>query len=118
MQLKSQFLGALAVSLTFGACGVAIGGATTAPVADGDLETVRPSEAAPLLDHATFGVTASDVARVQRVGIDVYINEQLAAAPTRYTGYEYVPPTAPANCVYDPVAPAGAASLCARDRYS
>jgi uncharacterized protein (DUF1800 family) len=118
MKLKSKFLGALAVFLTFTACGVAIGGAPSAPDADIDPATVSASEAARLLNHATFGVTASDVARVQRLGIDAYIDEQLAAAPTRYTGYEYVPPTAPANCVYDPLAPAGAASLCARDRYS
>jgi anti-anti-sigma factor len=48
-----------------------------------------------LLEQATFGVTASDVAHVQSIGIDAYISEQLAYPPTQYTGYTYTPHTAP-----------------------
>jgi len=55
---------------------------------------------------------------VQSVGIDAYINEQLAYAPTQYTGYTYTPHTAPAGCISDGSNPPDASSLCARAQYS
>ena len=55
---------------------------------------------------------------MQSVGIDAYINEQLAYAPTQYTGYAYTPHTAPAGCKSDGSNPPDASSLCARDQYS
>jgi uncharacterized protein (DUF1800 family) len=79
---------------------------------------VGATDAARLLEQATFGVTASDVAHVQSVGIDAYINEQLAYAPTQYTGYSYTPHTAPAGCMGDGSNPPDASSLCARDQYT
>jgi uncharacterized protein (DUF1800 family) len=79
---------------------------------------VDPADAARFLDQATFGVTASDVAHVQGVGFDAYINEQLADAPTQYTGYSYTPHTAPASCVGDGSNPPDASALCARNEYS
>jgi uncharacterized protein (DUF1800 family) len=63
-------------------------------------------------------VTATDVAHVQAIGISAYISEQLAYAPTQYTGYSYTPHTAPAGCVGDGSNPPDASSLCARDKYS
>ena len=47
---------------------------------------VGAADAARLLEQATFGVTASDIAHVQSIGIDAYINEQLAYPATQYTG--------------------------------
>jgi uncharacterized protein (DUF1800 family) len=90
---------------------------TTTPTAP---TTSQPSAAdtARLLDQATFGVTASDVAHVQSVGFSAYLAEQLAATPTQYTGFSYTPHTAPAGCVTDPATPTDASSLCARDKYS
>jgi uncharacterized protein (DUF1800 family) len=79
---------------------------------------VGAADAARLLDQATFGVTASDVAHVQSIGIDAYIGEQLAYSPTQYTGYSYTPHTAPVGCKGDGSNPPDAASLCARDKYS
>ena len=79
---------------------------------------VGVADAARLLDQATFGATASDIAHVQSVGIDAYINEQLAYPPTQYTGYAYTPHTAPAGCVGDGSNPPDASSLCARAQYS
>jgi uncharacterized protein (DUF1800 family) len=76
------------------------------------------ADAARLLDQATFGVTASDIAHVQSIGINAYIAEQLAYPPTQYTGYVYTPHTAPTTCKYDGSNPPDAASLCARDQYS
>ena len=55
---------------------------------------------------------------MQSVGIDAYINEQLAYAPTQYTGFVYTPHTAPAGCKSDGSNPPDAASLCARDQYT
>ncbi len=80
--------------------------------------SVSATDAARLLEQATFGVTASDVAHVQSVGIDTYITEQLAYPPTQYTGYSYTPHTAPAGCIGDGSKPPDASSLCARDEYS
>jgi uncharacterized protein (DUF1800 family) len=114
MQLRSQILGTLAVFATFAACD----GASAAPPPDAIPTKVSAAEAARLLEHSTFGVAEGDVARVQRLGIDAYLDEQLAAPPTHYAGYPYVPPTPPADCVYDPAAPTSAASLCSRDNYS
>jgi uncharacterized protein (DUF1800 family) len=83
---------------------------TTPPLAAAD--------AARLLEQATFGVTASDIAHLQSVGVDAYITEQLAYPPTQYTGYSYTPHTAPATCKSDGSSPPDAASLCSRDQYS
>jgi uncharacterized protein (DUF1800 family) len=79
---------------------------------------VTATDAARLLDQATFGVTASDVASVQSTGIDAYISAQLALPATQYMGYSYTPHTAPADCKNDGSNPPDAASLCARDQYS
>jgi uncharacterized protein (DUF1800 family) len=79
---------------------------------------VDATDAARFLDQATFGVTASDVAHVQSIGFDAYINEQLAYPPTQYTGYSYTPHTAPAGCMGDGSSPPDASALCARAAYS
>ena len=55
---------------------------------------------------------------MQSIGIEAYIGEQLAYAPTQYTGFTYTPHTAPASCKNDASNPPDAASLCARDQYS
>ena len=86
--------------------------ATSTPV------PVGAADAARLLEQATFGVTASDIAHVQSIGVDAYINEQLAYPPTQYTGYTYTPNTKPASCVDDGSVPLDASSWCARDQYS
>jgi uncharacterized protein (DUF1800 family) len=87
-------------------------GATPPPVA------TSAADAARLLDQATFGVTASDVASVQSSGIDAWLDAQLAAPATQYTGYTYTPHTAPTTCKNDGITPLDAASLCARDQYT
>lgn len=79
---------------------------------------VSAADAARLIEQATFGVTASDVAHVQMIGIDAYIAQQFAYPPTQYTGYSYTPHGAPAGCMGDGSKPPDASSLCARDRYS
>ncbi len=118
-----RITGALCALLALTACGGGGGGsaaATPAPPSP-PAQTAPPvgaADAARLLDQATFGVTASDLAHVQSIGIDAYIDEQLAYAPTQYTGYAYTPHTAPAGCVGDGSNPPDASSLCARNQYS
>jgi uncharacterized protein (DUF1800 family) len=79
---------------------------------------VSESDAARLLDQATFGVTASDVKKLESIGIEAYLDQQMAAPATQYTGFSYTPHTAPAGCVNDPTTPTDASSLCARDLYT
>ena len=104
------------------ACGGGSGGGTAAtspaPAVTPPPPPLASADAARLLEQATFGVTASDLTHVQSVGIDAYINEQLAYAPTQYTGFAYTPHTAPAGCKSDGSNPPDASSLCARDQYT
>jgi uncharacterized protein (DUF1800 family) len=105
------------------ACGGGSSGGTTATSPPPAVTPPPPpplasADAARLLEQATFGITASDLTHVQSVGIDAYINEQLAYAPTQYTGFAYTPHTAPAGCKSDGSNPPDASSLCARDQYT
>ena len=107
--------------LSLAACsggGTAANSPAPTPTPPSTSAAVSAADAARLLEQATFGVTATDVAHVQTIGIDAYINEQLAYPPTQYIGYTYTPHTAPANCIDDGSTPPDASSLCARDRYS
>ena len=107
-------LGAAALTACGGGGGGA-GGTTAPPVTP---PPVSASDAARLLDQATFGVTAADLAHVQTVGFSSYLAEQAAAAPSQYTGFAYTPHTAPATCQYHAATPTDASSLCSRDQYS
>src|SRR5579863_9969195 len=105
------------------ACGGGSGGGTAATSPPPAVTPPPPpplasADAARLLEQASFGVTASDLTHVQSVGIDAYINEQLAYTPTQYTGFAYAPNTAPAGCKSDGSNPPDASSLCARDQYT
>ena len=88
------------------------GGTGTAPV------TMSATDAQRLLEQATWGPTPSEVTRVAALGFDGYITQQEAIPATGYSGFSYVPHTAPASCKSDPTAPTSTASICARDNYS
>jgi uncharacterized protein (DUF1800 family) len=116
-------LGLMCSLLSLSACGSGGssggGGANAAiPPPPVPAPSVTAADAARLLEQATFGVTASDVAHVQSVGIDAYLNEQLTYPATQYAGYSYTPHTAPTGCINDGSKPPDASSLCARDQYS
>jgi uncharacterized protein (DUF1800 family) len=105
--------------LTLQGCGG--GSSSTGPTTASPTPTpplVSSADAARLLDQATFGVTAADLAHVQSVGISAYLGEQISAAASQYSGFGYVPHTAPADCVHDAATPTDASSICARDNYS
>ncbi|MHB8535954.1 MAG: DUF1800 domain-containing protein [Sulfuricaulis sp.] len=78
---------------------------------------VSQGDANRMLEQSSFGATTQNITRLQGTGYDAYLNEQFAAAPTGYSGFAYVSPSAPANCKNDGTA-TSAASLCARDNYS
>ena len=121
---STRFTCAWCALLVLAACGGGGGGpsGTSPPVGTTPPNpppvTIDAADAARFLDQATFGVTASDTAHVQSIGFDAYINEQLAYAPTQYTGYSYTPHTAPVGCKGDGSSPPDASALCARSEYS
>jgi uncharacterized protein (DUF1800 family) len=110
-------MAACAAMLATAACGGGSGG-TPAPSPTPTPNQPTVADTSRLLDQATFGVTAADVAHVQSEGFQAYLAEQLAATPSQYAGFSYTPHTAPANCKYDPATPTDASSICARDQYS
>ncbi len=120
-RVRSALLGGALLSIT---CLVAVSDDAAARAAPGPTaslgardDRVRDADAARLLDQATFGVTAAGVERVKALGIRAFIEAELAEPPTLYTGFSYVPPTAPADCQHHAATPTDASSLCARDKY-
>ena len=75
-------------------------------------------DATRLLEQATYGPTTQDIAHVQSVGTEAYLNEQFSLPASGYPGFVYYPHTPDVSCQYDPAAPTGPASLCARDNYT
>ena len=65
--------------------------AASLPLTRLDCSNKRPLEA-----------TASDIAHVQSIGIDAYISEQLAYAPTQYTGFTWRPGLVPTRRHWPP----------------
>src|ERR1039458_9235911 len=67
-------------------------GGTTSTVASAQVQASLQS-AARLLDQATFGPTLTDIAHVQTVGLQGYLNEQFALTPTLEPDITTPPPT-------------------------
>jgi uncharacterized protein (DUF1800 family) len=131
--LRAAFVGSciLALGLALANSGGGSPGSTasTAPIASVVSASVLPSTPAPvggmtttdaarLLEQATFGPTPSEVTRVAALGLDGYLNQQLATPATGYPAFSFVPHTAATDCKSDPANPASTASLCARDNYT
>lgn len=59
-------------------------GAASSAIGNAQIQRLQASltAAARLLDQATFGPTLNDIQHVQQVGLDGYLTEQFAAAPT------------------------------------
>ena len=79
---------------------------------------VTAADAARLLDQATFGVRASDVAYVQSNGIAAYLAAEFTVPMSQYTGYTYTPHTAPLDCHTHAATPTDASSIWQRDQYT
>jgi uncharacterized protein (DUF1800 family) len=115
---RTALLGSCILALALAGCGGGSSGSAPAPPPPPPVTGMSAKDAARLLEQATFGPTPSEVARVAALGLDGYLNEQLAAPATGYPGFTFVPQTPATSCTYDPANPTGAASLCARDSYS
>ena len=76
---------------------------------------VTAIDAARLLDQATFGATQADISHVQAVGVQKYLQEQLAVTPTQYA-VPYAPLPMPATCTFNSTD--SLVRLCARETYS
>jgi hypothetical protein len=79
------------------------------------ITTARPAAAQPstadtvrFLQQSTFGPTPELIARVQQIGFDAFLAEQLAASKTDYPELPFWPQTRPTSCTGD----------CQRDNYT
>jgi len=79
------------------------------------LTTVHRVEAQPsatdtirFLEQSTFGPTPELIARVQQIGFEAFLDEQLAEPMTDYPDLEFWPQTRPTSCTGD----------CQRDNYT
>jgi len=75
-------------------------------------------DATRLLRQASFGPSPAEIDRVATIGATAWLNEQFAAAASRYTPREYYPPTRPDTCVNDNTPPVTPTSFCQRDNYT
>jgi hypothetical protein len=73
----------------------------------------KQADAVRLLEQSTFGANDALVAHVMAVGVDAFLDEQLAASGSRYSSSKYVP--AGAAAVYCPTDPN---PNCFRDYYT
>jgi uncharacterized protein (DUF1800 family) len=71
-------------------------------------ERPTPVDAARLLRQATFGATPDLIAHVREIGVEAFLAEQFAAAPTSYPDLPDWPTTRPPTCT----------GVCQRDNYS
>jgi len=71
-------------------------------VADAQYDAVR------FLEQSTFGPTSQSISRVQNIGFEAFLNEQVAAPLLDYPDLPFWPQTRPATCTGD----------CQRDNYT
>jgi uncharacterized protein (DUF1800 family) len=116
--LRNALIGFCVLGLALAGCGGGSSGTPVAPPPPPPVTGMSAKDAARLLEQATFGPTPSEVIRVTSLGLDGYLNEQLAAPATGYLGFTFVPHAPAADCKFDSANPASTASLCARDNYS
>lgn len=109
-------IGALLAATVLAGCNGSSSPGSGTPSSGGVM--LSKSDATRLLGQSTFGPTQQDVAHVQGVGGDAYLNEQFALPVSGYPGFVYTTHTPSVSCQYDATAPTGPASLCARDNYS
>ena len=76
------------------------------------------ADAIRLLEQATWGPTEASIAHVKAVGVERFVDEQLATPSKRYTQFDAVPTTRPATCIDDRTLPLTPTSYCARDNYT
>ena len=109
--INAARLGAAAVLLALLAgCNSSDSPTESASVSSADL-TASTANASRLLDQATFGVTSRDLADVQAMGIEKWVDNQLAMPETPYR-------SVPFASVYTPTACNSTADACNRDKFT
>ena len=104
--------------------GVGSSGATAAAVKANDVVTpVTRADAQRLLEQAAFGPTEADIASVQSLGVQGWINQQMSIAATGYPGFFYVDPFKGASCTTEANIVAKSTDVlmkkyCSRDYYT
>ena len=76
------------------------------------------ADAIRLLEQATWGPNETLIAHVKSIGVERFVDEQLAAPQTKYTAFDPWPANRPATCVDDRTLPVTPTSYCARDNYT
>ena len=84
--------------------------ALAVPLSSARLAAAQPSAADTVrfLEQSTFGPTPELIARVQQIGFEAFLAEQLAAPTTNYPELPFWPQTRPTSCTGD----------CQRDNYT
>ena len=82
------------------------------PIASPVVPQTSSSGVLRLLDQASFGPTAADVASVQSLGTAKWIDTQLAMPATGYAAIGYIDANSAVGC------PTGAVATCYRDNYT
>ncbi|HEY6643144.1 DUF1800 domain-containing protein [Povalibacter sp.] len=80
--------------------------------------TAQRRDALRFLNQSTFGATKGDLAEVQAIGYDAFIEQQFAIERTGYNGFTYLSSAAPTECRNSASVPNSPQSLCNRDHYS
>jgi uncharacterized protein (DUF1800 family) len=95
--------------------GLLAGGVSTAAAQAPPMST---SDAFRFLEQASFGPTAADIAHLQAIGFDGWLNEQFTMPPPG----DYVPmetcPTGTGRCPDQPPTDCGGGTTCNRDNYT
>ena len=107
---RRSALGARAVAAALSL--VMAGAAPATPIAPDEADIIR------LLEQSTWGPNEAAIAAVKVVGIQGYIDKQLATPQTKYTAFDPWPANRPATCVDDRTLPLTPTSFCARDNYT
>ncbi len=100
-------------------CGVLMILACTLPLAAiGQGAPITNPDAARFLEQATFGPSAADIAHLQAVNFDGWLNEQFNTPPPN----DYIPmencPTSTGRCPDQPPTGCGGGTACNRDNYT
>ena len=95
--------------------GLTVGGTPAAKPPSSDR---NEADAIRLLEQATWGPNDALIEHVKGIGVERFVDEQLATPQTKFTAFDPWPATRPATCVDDRTLPVTPTSYCARDNYT
>lgn len=81
--------------------------------------TAFKADAARMLRQATFGVTAAEIANIEKIGVNDWLEQQFAKPATNYPFFPFTAYVQPDTCKSNGALPAtDPQNLCARDNYT